>query len=105
MHRPNRDHALHAASRILVGVAGVVLLALLVIRLPWIASTVAPGGTLFVVTFLRDVHATPAGRPWPLTKRELASFGRHGMTETARFHAPDVPGRLNVIFERKGLPQ
>lgn len=65
-----------------------------------IASTVAPGGTLFVVTFLRDAHTPTAGRPWPLTKREIASIGRHGMIETARVTAADHPNRVNVIFER-----
>lgn len=66
-----------------------------------IASTVAPGGTLFVVTFLRDVRAERAGRPWPLTKREVASIARHGLREVARHTADDHPGRLNVVFERK----
>jgi hypothetical protein len=65
-----------------------------------IASTVASRGTLFVVTFLRNVQAAPAGRPWPLTNREVTSITRHGLVETARFVAPDHPGRLNVIFER-----
>jgi SAM-dependent methyltransferase len=65
-----------------------------------IASTVAPGGTLFVVTFLRDARTPTTGRPWPLTKREVASIGRHGMIETARHIADDHPGRLNVVFER-----
>ncbi len=69
-----------------------------------IASTVAPGGTLFVVTFLRDVHAEPNGRPWPLTKREIASIARHDLREIARHTAADRPGRLNVIFERKASP-
>ncbi len=66
-----------------------------------IASAVAPGGTLFVVTFLRDVHTSPAGRPWPLTTREVASIARHGLTEVARHRNENHPGRLNVIFERK----
>lgn len=66
-----------------------------------IASTVAPGGTLFVVTFRRDVHTELAGRPWPLTKREIASIARHGLDEIAVNTSADHPGRLNVIFERK----
>ncbi len=66
-----------------------------------IASTVAPGGTLFAVTFLREVRTQLAGRPWPLTKREVDSITWHGLTEVARVANPDHPGRLNVIFERK----
>lgn len=69
-----------------------------------IANTVAPGGALFVVTFLRDVHAEPNGRPWPLTKREVASIAQHDLREIARHTAADRPGRLNVIFERKASP-
>jgi SAM-dependent methyltransferase len=69
-----------------------------------IASTVAPGGTLFVVTFLRDVHTPLRGRPWPLTKREIASIARDGLVETGRSTAPDRPGRLNVVFERQPAP-
>jgi SAM-dependent methyltransferase len=65
-----------------------------------IAGTVAPGGTLFVVTFLRDPHAPATGRPWPLTKRELASIGRDGLTEVARTADDDHPNRLNVIFAK-----
>jgi len=66
-----------------------------------IADMVAPGGTLFVVTFLRDVHTESTGRPWPLTKREIASIARHDLTEVASHRSKDHPGRLNVIFERK----
>lgn len=69
-----------------------------------IASTVAPGGELFVVTFLRDARALLGGRPWPLTNREIASIARHGLDETDRHAAIDHPGRLNVIFERKATP-
>lgn len=68
-----------------------------------IASTVAVGGTLFVVTFLRDVHAVANGRPWPLTKQEVASIARHQMQEISRHTAKDRPERLNLIFERKAF--
>lgn len=66
-----------------------------------IASMVAPGGTLFVVTFRRDVHTAPSGRPWPLTTREIDSIARDGLEEVATHAATDHPGRLNIIFERK----
>ena len=69
-----------------------------------IASTVAPGGALFVVTFLRDARAERSGRPWPLTKREIASIAQHDLREIARHTDADRPGRLNVIFERKASP-
>jgi SAM-dependent methyltransferase len=47
-----------------------------------VASLVAPGGTLLVVTFGRTA-AEDAGRlPWPLTRDDLARFGERGLVET-----------------------
>jgi len=41
-----------------------------------IASTVAPGGTLVVVSGIHDGQGERDGPPWPLTREELDRFGR-----------------------------
>jgi len=41
-----------------------------------IASTVAPGGTLVVVSGIHDGQGERDGPPWPLTREELDLFGR-----------------------------
>lgn len=43
-----------------------------------IASLVAPGGTLLIITQTRDSEAEPDGPPWPLSKSELARFEKLG---------------------------
>ena len=43
-----------------------------------IASTVAPGGTLFVVSGIHDGDGPRDGPPWPLTREELDRF-EHGL--------------------------
>jgi SAM-dependent methyltransferase len=46
-----------------------------------VASLVAPGGTLLVVTFGRAPADEPGRLPWPLTRGELARFGERGLSE------------------------
>jgi SAM-dependent methyltransferase len=47
-----------------------------------IASFVAPGGTLLVITRGRQ-QSDPEGKmPWPLTRDELALFETHGLKQT-----------------------
>jgi SAM-dependent methyltransferase len=46
-----------------------------------VASLVAPGGTLLVVTYGRDMSEEPGRLPWPLTRGELARFGARGLRE------------------------
>jgi SAM-dependent methyltransferase len=46
-----------------------------------IASPVAPGGTLLVICRGRDPEQDQGQMPWPLTRNELRSFGRYGLTE------------------------
>jgi SAM-dependent methyltransferase len=46
-----------------------------------VASLVAPGGTVLVVTYGRDPEDEPGRLPWPLTRDELARFGERGLTE------------------------
>ena len=69
-----------------------------------IADTVAPGGTLIVVTMTRNIDVPLRGYPLPLTPDELRSFQRHGLVETTRHvestPTDDQPGRVRCIFSR-----
>ena len=49
-----------------------------------IASLVAPGGTLLVITRSRVPDTEPNGPPWPLSERELAQFQALGLLEIHR---------------------
>jgi SAM-dependent methyltransferase len=46
-----------------------------------VASLVAPGGRLLVVTFGRTSEEDPGRLPWPLSREELARFGECGLVE------------------------
>ncbi len=46
-----------------------------------LATLVAPGGTLLVMTRIRDAGETPQGPPWPLSLPELAPFRAAGLEE------------------------
>jgi len=49
-----------------------------------ITPLVAPGGTLLVITRIRDFDAQPDGPPWPLSETELAQFQKFGLSEISR---------------------
>lgn len=49
-----------------------------------ITPLVAPGGTLLVITRIRDFDAQPDGPPWPLSEKELAQFKEFGLSEISR---------------------
>ncbi|MEQ9669172.1 class I SAM-dependent methyltransferase [Coleofasciculus sp. G2-EDA-02] len=49
-----------------------------------IASLVATGGTLLVITRFRQTDAEPDGPPWALSDRELAQFQELGLEEVHR---------------------
>ncbi len=49
-----------------------------------IASTVAPGGTLLVISRLRDTEDEPDGPPWPVSNQEIAQFEQLGLKEVRR---------------------
>jgi 2-polyprenyl-3-methyl-5-hydroxy-6-metoxy-1,4-benzoquinol methylase len=59
-----------------------------------VASTVAPGGLLFVLASLRPDGAPAPTRPWPVSRTELADFATAGLRELsyAPGHNP-VTGR------------
>lgn len=49
-----------------------------------IAPLVAPGGTLLVITRIREFDGEPDGPPWPLSEQELAQFQEFGLSEISR---------------------
>ncbi|NEP17551.1 MAG: methyltransferase domain-containing protein, partial [Leptolyngbya sp. SIO4C1] len=49
-----------------------------------VAKPVVPGGTLLVITYLRDENLVPDGPPWPLTDAELAYFETLGLQVVRR---------------------
>lgn len=49
-----------------------------------IASLVAVGGTLLVITRFRDSEAEPDDPPWPVSDQELAQFQKLGLQEIRR---------------------
>ncbi|MEB3343675.1 class I SAM-dependent methyltransferase [Okeania sp.] len=49
-----------------------------------IAPLVANGGTLLVITRIRDYNSLPDGPPWPLSEKELAEFIELGLEEMRR---------------------
>lgn len=49
-----------------------------------IASTVAPGGTLLVISRLRDTDDEPDGPPWAVSNKEFAQFQQLGLKEVRR---------------------
>ncbi len=55
-----------------------------------IASLVSPGGTLLIVTRLRETEATPEGPPWPVSELELSQLQRFGFQEVSRTPYIDV---------------
>ena len=48
-----------------------------------IASFVAPGGTLLIITRGREDSDPEGQMPWPLTKQELSLFKSYGLAETS----------------------
>lgn len=48
-----------------------------------IAALVAPGGTLLAIQAVRQPDDDGSGPPWPLTRAEVASFSRVGLSEVA----------------------
>jgi pimeloyl-ACP methyl ester carboxylesterase len=46
-----------------------------------VAGLVAPGGTLFVISFRTDRDGERSGPPWPLTRAEVGSFTAAGLDE------------------------
>jgi 2-polyprenyl-3-methyl-5-hydroxy-6-metoxy-1,4-benzoquinol methylase len=49
-----------------------------------VASMVAVGGTLLIITRFRDTEVEPDGPPWALSNSELAQFEELGLNEVSR---------------------
>ncbi len=49
-----------------------------------VASLVAPGGTLLLITRVRDTEAEPDGPPWPLSDSELKQFESLGLQQVEK---------------------
>ena len=49
-----------------------------------VASLVAPGGTLLLITRVRDTEAEPDGPPWPLSDSELKQVENLGLQQVEK---------------------
>ena len=49
-----------------------------------IASTVAPDGTLLIISRIRDTDEEPDGPPWAVSNKEFAQFQQFGLEEVRR---------------------
>ena len=58
-----------------------------------IAATVRPGGWLFVHCLARDDDEPAAGRPWPVSRRELHAFTGAGLRQAQFRDQPAGPGQ------------
>jgi SAM-dependent methyltransferase len=58
-----------------------------------IAATVRPGGCLFVHCLARDDDEPAAGRPWPVSRRELHAFTAAGLRQAQFRDQPAGPGQ------------
>ncbi|HEY9726322.1 MAG TPA: class I SAM-dependent methyltransferase [Chroococcales cyanobacterium] len=82
----NLDPAWHAAFDLVLEFRNIQALPLSVRSkaIDSVASLVAPGGTLLIITRFRDTDAEPDGPPWPLSNSELNQFQELGCSEVRR---------------------
>jgi hypothetical protein len=64
-----------------------------------VASFVAPGGKLVVVTRGREDDEETDVLPWPLSRRDLSRFGENGLTEISFTEMPDDEDGRRFIVE------
>jgi 2-polyprenyl-3-methyl-5-hydroxy-6-metoxy-1,4-benzoquinol methylase len=60
-----------------------------------VTSVLAPGGTLLMITRVRDTEAEPSGPPWPLSNSELAQFKNLGLYQVEQLVFLE-PGQIDV---------
>ncbi|WP_392476161.1 class I SAM-dependent methyltransferase [Nostoc sp. C110] len=60
-----------------------------------VTSVLAPGGTLLMITRVRDTEAEPSGPPWPLSNSELAQFKDLGLYQVEQLVFLE-PGQIEV---------
>ncbi|MGK7941586.1 MAG: methyltransferase domain-containing protein [Crocosphaera sp.] len=70
-----------------------------------IATLLKPGGTLLIVTRLRETEETPKGPPWPVSQQELSQLYEYGYQEVSRTpyiypNNPSIPQAL-IEYQRK----
>ena len=67
-----------------------------------VAELVAPGGTLLAIQAVLAADDDGSGPPWPLTRDEIASFARHGLSEARleEHHDADGIARWRAEFTR-----
>ena len=63
-----------------------------------ICQLLAPKGTLFVITNIRQDEAAPEGPPWPLSETELQQILQQGLQEIQR-HRPSGTNRPTLCIE------
>lgn len=67
-------------------------------------TLLAPGGRVFVLNRAREHHDPPGGRPWPLTRDELAVFEEAGLRATSveivLDGGPPPVRRFRAFFDR-----
>jgi Thiopurine S-methyltransferase (TPMT) len=49
-----------------------------------VTSVLAPGGTLLMITRVRDTEAEPSGPPWPLSDSELKQVESLGLQQVEK---------------------
>jgi hypothetical protein len=69
-----------------------------------IERTLAPTGTLVVITYLRPPENAPDGPPWPLSECELARLHELGWQEIERipFEVQEI-SQVFLVYRRRSL--
>jgi 2-polyprenyl-3-methyl-5-hydroxy-6-metoxy-1,4-benzoquinol methylase len=66
-----------------------------------IAALAAKGGVVLVMCFAREPEADNRGIPWPLSRDDLAAFGRQGLIEMSfKDHQLDGIRRFCVAYQK-----
>jgi 2-polyprenyl-3-methyl-5-hydroxy-6-metoxy-1,4-benzoquinol methylase len=79
----------------------------LTVRRPTISAIcqlLAPEGTLFLITNVREDEAEPDGPPWPLSETELQQISQQGLQEVQR-HRPSGTKRPTLCLEYQRVSQ
>lgn len=71
-----------------------------------VASVVSPGGTLLVITRVRDTEDEPSGPPWPLSLSELAHLENLGLQKVENMlflesQETEVQ-QMRIVYRRNG---
>jgi SAM-dependent methyltransferase len=72
-----------------------------------VASLVAPGGHLLLITRAREPNEPEGELPWPLTRSELGRFETHGLRPVSWEDYIDPMGgsrRFRIWYDRPGAP-